>query len=369
MTKDFQIITNAASNSLHLQGVLDIYHSEQAREEIDVVMKQRSAQTVIDVSGLTKLDTVGALLLTQIEEKYQTEILHLKLEQTGIFKFVANLTIELPVPIRLEPLWRRSLEKLGQQSISLYQWIIEVIAFLGQACITLFWSILSPKHLRLADIMHHIEETGLQAVPIVVVIAFTIAVVLAYQGIAQLRPLGVENLTVNLVAISVLREMGVLLTAIMMAGRSGSAFAAEIGVMKLREEVDALKVIGIDPFEVLVMPRLIALIITLPLLTFIADIMGLCGGGIMSMVLIGIPPGSYIERVRAVAHGDDFLVGLIKAPVFAFLIAMVGCMHGMKVSGSAESVGRETTAAVVKGIFLVLIVDAIFSILFEKMGM
>ena len=219
----------------------------------------------------------------------------------------------------------------------------------------------------MADIMHHIEQTGIDAIPIISTMAFMIAVVLAYQGIAQLRPLGAENLTVNLVAISVLREMGVLLTAIMVAGRSGSAFTAEIGVMKVREEVDALRVIGINPFEVLVMPRLMALLISLPLLTFIADMMGLFGGGIMSMLLIDIPLWILIWSACARwQRGDDFLVGMIKAPVFAFLISMVGCMHGMKVSGSAESVGTETTASVVKSIFLVLGADAVFSVIVRE---
>ncbi len=170
------------------------------------------------------------------------------------------------------------------------------------------------------------------------------------------------------VAVSVVRERGVLITSIMVAGRSGSAFTAEIGVMKTREEVDALKAMGIEPMQVLVVPRVIALVITLPLLTFFADIMGLVGGAAISQFLLDLSPTQYLTRLPQVVDGSDLFVGLIKAPVFAFFIAVIGCMHGLKVSGSAESVGRETTRAVVKAIFVVIALDAFFSILFERIG-
>ena len=199
--------------------------------------------------------------------------------------------------------------------------------------------------------------------------AIMISVVIGYQGVAQLRPYGGEDFTVNLVAVSVLREMGVLITAIIVAGRSGSAFAAEIGVMRVREEIDALNVMGMEPMEMLVLPRLIGLVITLPLLTFYADMMGLFGGGVISLLQLDVTPVQYIDRVHQAVDGSDLFVGLFKAPIFAFFIAVIGCMHGLRVSGSAESVGRETTRAVVKGIFLVIVLDALFSILFEKLGL
>ena len=172
----------------------------------------------------------------------------------------------------------------------------------------------------------------------------------------------------NLVAVSILREMGVLITAIMVAGRSGSAFAAEIGVMRARDEVDALNVMGLDPMAMLVVPRVIALVVTLPLLTFFADMMGLFGGAMISRFLLDISPLQYVQRLHQAADSNDLLVGLIKAPIFGFLIAIVGCMHGLKVRGSAESVGKETTRAVVKAIFVVIVLDALFSILFETLG-
>ena len=195
-----------------------------------------------------------------------------------------------------------------------------------------------------------------------------IAIVIGYQGVAQLHPYGSEGLTINMVAVSVLREMGVLITAILVAGRSGSAFTAEIGVMQTREEVDALKVMGVEPMQVLVVPRVIALVIALPLLALFADIMGLVGGAAISQFLLGVSPTQYLARLPHVVNGGDLFVGLFKAPIFAFFIAIIGCMHGLRVSGSAESVGRETTKAVVSAIFVVLALDALFSILFERLG-
>jgi phospholipid/cholesterol/gamma-HCH transport system permease protein len=187
--------------------------------------------------------------------------------------------------------------------------------------------------------------------------------------VAQLRPYGGEDFTIGLIAVSVLREMGVLITAIMVAGRSGSAFTAEIGVMKAREEIDALNSMGLQPFDLLVIPRMIGLIIALPLLTFFADIMGLLGGAVIAQSLLHISPSQDFERVREAVDMSDLFVGLVKAPVFAFFIATVGCMHGLRVRGSAESVGRETTRAVVKAIFLVIVFDALFSVFFEKVGL
>ena len=244
----------------------------------------------------------------------------------------------------------------------------DLVTFVGRAASWTANALLHPSRLRPASISRHVSETGIQALPIVGLMAVMIAVVIGYQGVAQLRPYGGEDFTINLVAVSVLREMGVLITAIMVAGRSGSSFAAEIGVMKTREEIDALNVMGIEPMQVLVVPRVMALVITLPLLTFFADIMGLIGGAAISQFLLDVSPTQYLARLPHVVDGSDLFVGLFKAPIFAFFIAVIGCMHGLRVSGSAESVGRETTRAVVKAIFLVVVLDAFFSILFERIG-
>lgn len=352
---------------LSASGVLDIYNLNQARK-IFAKKLLNSSGVIIDLSKLEKLDTTGTLLLQQIKNDYNVKFQHIKRHHAQLFEFIGKVVLTVPVSKRHKNVFVSSIINLGTKYTQTLKGAAEFTTFLGQICVTFVKSSLSAKHLRLAAIMHHIEEAGIKAIPIISIMAFMIAIVLAYQGVAQLKPLGVESLTINLVAISVLREMGVLITAIMIAGRSGSAFTAEIGVMKIREEVDALQVMGISPFEVLVLPRIIALFITLPLLTFIADIMGLLGGGVISMLLVDIPMETYIDRVHAVVSGNDFMVGMIKAPVFALLIALVGCMHGMRVSGSAEALGTETTASVVKSIFLVIVADALFSILFEKIG-
>src|SRR5690606_13541990 len=210
--------------------------------------------------------------------------------------------------------------------------------------------------------------TGLNALPIVGLLSFLVGVVLAYQGVDQLRKFGADVFMVNLVGVATLREMGILLTAILIAGRSGSAFTAQIGTMQVNEEVDAMRTLGLDPIEVLVLPRMLALIIAMPLVTFFANIMSLIGGGLIGVALVDLTVPQFIRQLQLAVDLWDFWVGIIKAPVFAFLIAMVGCFEGLRVEGSAESVGRLTTQSVVESIFLVIVFDAVFSILFSFLG-
>jgi phospholipid/cholesterol/gamma-HCH transport system permease protein len=223
-----------------------------------------------------------------------------------------------------------------------------------------------PKALRLPSLVRHIYETGITAIPIVALIAFLISVIVAYLGAQQLARFGASIFVVDLVTISVLREMGVLLTAIIVAGRSGSAFAAEIGVMQLNEETDALRAMGMNPVEVLVVPRVLALIIALPLLSIIADAMGLAGGCLLSLLNLHIPLPQFMSRLRESLAPTTFWSGLVKAPVFAMLIGMVGTYRGMQVRESARELGRLTTVAVVQSIFMVIFADAVFAILFVQ---
>jgi phospholipid/cholesterol/gamma-HCH transport system permease protein len=243
-----------------------------------------------------------------------------------------------------------------------------LLAFFGLTVMTLGRVLVRPGRLRVTSLVSHLEQTGLNAMPIVGLISFLIGVVLAYQGAFQLQRFGAELFTINLLGVSILREIGILLTAIMVAGRSGSAFTAQIGTMQVNEEVDALRTLGLDPIEVLVLPRALALVLALPLLAFFAGIMGLVGGGLMCLVVLDVPPVQFVAQLREAIVFSDFWTGLVKAPVFAFLIALVGCYEGLRVSGSAESVGRLTTQSVVVSIFLVLVVDALFSILFATLG-
>jgi phospholipid/cholesterol/gamma-HCH transport system permease protein len=223
-----------------------------------------------------------------------------------------------------------------------------------------------PKALRLPSLVRHVYETGITAIPIVALIAFLISVIVAYLGAQQLSRFGASIFVVDLVTISVLREMGVLLTAIIVAGRSGSAFAAEIGVMQLNEETDALRAMGMNPIEVLVVPRVMALVIALPLLTIIADAMGLAGGGLLSLLNLHIPLPQFMSRLRESLAPTTFWSGLVKAPVFALLIGLVGTYRGMQVRESARELGRLTTVAVVQSIFMVILADAVFAILFVQ---
>ena len=346
-----------------LEGVLDIRTVGEARDALG-----SHKVTSLDLDKLAGLDTPGALFLCGLREK-GIELTGVRAEHQGLLELIGSLDAK-PLPKRAAiPRWRELVIGLGKGADDVWRDTRDIVSFLGWTASATLKALFRPRYLRLASISRQIADTGINALPIVGLLAVMIAIVIAYQGVVQLRPYGGEDLTINLVAVSVLREMAVLITAIMVAGRSGSAFTAEIGVMKAREEVAALQVMGMDPMEMLVVPRLIGLVITLPLLTFVADVMGLLGGAAISYVLLDVSPLQYLDRVHKAVDTSDLLVGLIKAPFFAVVIAVVGCMHGLRVTGSAESVGRETTRAVVKAIFLVIVLDALFSIFFERVGL
>ena len=266
----------------------------------------------------------------------------------------------------LEPSLERSVENLGRWAVLRGGEVRAVIGFFGRIVTVINEAFPRPRALRLPSLVRHIYETGITAIPIVSLIAFLISVIVAYLGAQQLNRFGADIFVVDLVTISVLREMGVMLTAIIVAGRSGSAFAAEIGVMQLNEETDALRAMGMNPVELLVVPRVLALIIALPMLTVIADAMGLAGGGLLSLLNLHIPLPQFISRLRESLSPTTFWSGVIKAPVFAVLIGMVGTYRGMQVRDSARELGRLTTAAVVESIFLVILADAFFAVLFVQ---
>ncbi|MFI4905976.1 MAG: MlaE family ABC transporter permease [Steroidobacterales bacterium] len=259
----------------------------------------------------------------------------------------------------------QAVEGLGRHAVRGLESMAGGLTFLGRISVAFVRAFLTLR-LRPVSIARHIYDTGYTAVPIVSLIAFLISVILAYMGAQQLRKFGADIYVVDLVTVGVLRELGVLLTAIIVAGRSGSAFAAEIGAMQLNEEVDALSAIGVDPVEVLVLPRLLGLVIALPLLTLVADIIGLVGGGLLCHVLLDMPLVQYLHRAQSAIASTTFWVGIIKAPVFACLIAISGCYCGMQVRGSSRDLGRLTTLAVVQSIFFVILVDAFFAVLFME---
>ncbi len=260
----------------------------------------------------------------------------------------------------------RLVGKLGRWSVLQGIYARGVIVFLGRIAAVIGEAFSRPRAWRGSSVARHVYETGITAIPIVALIAFLISVIVAYLGAQQLARFGADIFVVDLVTIATLREMGVLLTSIIVAGRSGSAFAAEIGVMQLNEETDALRAMGMNPIELLVVPRVLALAIALPLLTVIADAMGLAGGGLLSLINLHIPLPQFMARLRESLSPTTFWAGLVKAPVFAILIAMVGTYRGMQVRDSARELGRLTTVAVVQSIFMVILADALFAVLFVQ---
>lgn len=366
-----KVAVSGDGDRLALEGVLDIRTLPEVKRSLQHWLKERHTghhRRTLDLRKLSGLDTPGALFLCGFGDK-GVELTGIRAEHKALLDLICGLDLKPLAKPKHVARWRQGIIELGKGADEAWHDTLDIITFIGRAASFVGHALTHVHALRLPSISRQIRETGINALPIVGLMAVMISVVIGYQGVAQLRPYGGEDFTINLVAVSVLREMGVLITAIMVAGRSGSAFTAEIGVMKAREEVDALNVMGMEPMELLVAPRVIGLVITLPLLTFFSDMMGLLGGAMISSSLLHVSPLQYIDRVRQAVDGSDLFVGLLKAPVFGFLIAIIGCMHGLRVRGSAESVGKETTRAVVKAIFVVIVLDALFSILFEKLDL
>ncbi|HMN43584.1 MAG TPA: MlaE family lipid ABC transporter permease subunit [Povalibacter sp.] len=358
--------------SLRLGGDWRIENIGEVEAALDSVKAARG-RVQVDCSGVKTLDLSSAWLLQRWLEATraaggQVEFVG---DEPEHFRFIADMaergqgkarrSEEEPTTLLHGVAW------IGRRAVQQAIQTRDAVGYFGRMATTLMRSLRSFRHLRVPSIARHVYETGIQAIPIVSLIAFLISVIVAYLGAQQLRQFGAEIYTVDLVAIAVLREMGVLLTAIIVAGRSGSAFAAEIGVMRLNEEVDALQSMGVDPYEVLVLPRLIGLVIALPLLTIIADAMGLAGGALLSSTLLDISLSQFIPRVQAALAPTTFWAGLIKAPVFALLIAMVGTYRGLQVRDSSKELGRLTTVAVVQSIFLVIFADAIFAVVYVQL--
>jgi phospholipid/cholesterol/gamma-HCH transport system permease protein len=367
--------TDADVLTLRLKGDWQLDNASAVASALKDVGPDESGPTrvTVDFAGLAAIDLAGAWLLRQRLDTLQVRGIAVEMaaplpEQ---FAFIEEITRDTPAPTVDArdplPLIARTAAAIGRESVEQLHDARDALGYFGRIVHTGGQSLSSLKRLRLPAIVRQVYETGIQAVPIVSLIAFLISVIVAYLGADQLRQFGADIYTVDLVAVAVLRELGVLLTAIIVAGRSGSAFAAEIGVMKLNDEVDALKSIGVNPIEVLVLPRMVGLVIALPLLTIIADLMGLAGGAILTSLLLDIPFAQFLQRTQEILAPTTFWAGLVKAPVFAMLIAMVGTYRGMQVRDSSRELGRLTTVAVVQSIFLVILADAIFAIVFVEL--
>ena len=356
---------------LHLSGRLDIAGVATLRAGLRDVPTDAALR--VDMGAVQALDTAGAWALAGLAARLDAAGHAVTWENAQpahadiLDRVIQSLPDDQENPPPAQSLTDR-LETLGRASVAGLRFFAELLAMLGLFTDRLVRAILRPREFRLTALVHHCHEVGVKAVPIVVLMAFLIGVVLAFQGSSQLRQFGAEVFVVDLIAISILRELGILLTAIIVAGRTASAFTAAIGSMKMREEVDAMHTLGLDPAQVLFVPRILALLLMLPILGLIANVAGLFGGALMAWIELGLSPGMFRVRLVDGVGVNTVLVGLSKAPVFALIIGVVGCHAGMKVESNAESLGRMTSAAVVTAIFSVIVANAAFSVFYAQIG-
>lgn len=371
----FRVLDENDTFQVNFAGEWTVRHVQS----VDLALKQievrrvAGREAVLSLSDVSRLDTAGAWMIQRTASQLEAQGIKIRLDgQNAVQQALLNAVVHTSNAIEMHPdtgpWYIAVLERMGATVRHVGNNIIEQLAFFGLVLATLGRAIRHPSRLRLVPLVHHMEKAGLDALPIVALMTFLIGAVIAQQGGVQLQKLGADVYTVNLLAIVFLREVGLLLTAIIVAGRSGSAFTAEIGSMKMREEVDAMRTLGLDPIEMLVLPRVLALVITLPLLTFVGDIMGLIGGGVAVWAMLDTTPDAYLVQLRGASGFWTFGVGLLKAPFMALVIAMIGCRAGLNVTGSAESVGRQTTSSVVQSIFMVIVLDAAFAIFFTGVG-
>jgi phospholipid/cholesterol/gamma-HCH transport system permease protein len=328
---------------------------------------QGDAKT-IDLSGIDHIDTVGAWVVHRFADEHGAAIEGLDEDGRHLLDQVANADQPVAVRPTYSSSFTRVLGEIGDAVVETGRTLYGLLGFLGATVIAFANVVRHPRRFRFNATVHRFEVVGVSALAIIGLMSFLIGIVIAQQGAVQLRQFGAEAFTINLVGRITLRELGVLMTAIMVAGRSGSAFAAQLGTMKLTEEIDAMRTIGVSPMEALVLPRTIAAVILMPLLGFYASIIAIIGGGLLCWVSLGIPPVTFVERIREVVPITDLYVGLVKAPVFGAIIGIAGCFQGMLVESDAEQVGTRTTAAVVQAIFLVIVLDAFFAVFFTWIG-
>jgi phospholipid/cholesterol/gamma-HCH transport system permease protein len=369
-----QSTQDAQGATLTASGDWTLEHYTSLRREIERTRHDVTDTDRVDLSSLGELDTAGAGLLVELIGPARVAQLsdwapHLPSERQALLKTVATALDKPPAKPTPETNGLADvLAHIGCTVSGVWNQQRTLLGFIGLTLQTLFSVILRPRRWRVTALVAQIEQTGLDAIPIVALLTFLVGAVVAFLGATVLADFGATIYTVNLVAFSFLREFGVLLAAILLAGRTASAFAAQIGAMKSNEEIDAIRTLGLSPIELLVLPRVLAMLITLPILTFIGIISGILGGLVVCSLALDISPAMFFTILQRDIPINHFLVGLGKAPVFAFLIAVIGCLEGFKASGSAQSVGEHTTSSVVQSIFMVILFDAIAALFFMEMG-
>ena len=334
----------------------------------------RSKRVTLDIAEVRELDTLGAWLIEKMSRRgtsagRSAEVVGVAAKYAGLIEEVRQVNRRNPPPAPAPNAAVAKLNEIGRSAVGATDDIGVFLQMLGALCLAIIGVLRRPRSLRITSLFYQLYRVGWQAIPIMVLITFLIGAIIAQQGIFHFRKFGADSYVVDMVGILVLRELGVLIVAIMVAGRSGSAYTAELGSMKMREEIDALSTMGLDPVEVLILPRVLALICALPLLAFIGSMAALYGGGLVAWFYGGMGAAIFIARLHDAVSVTHFEVGLIKAPFMALVIGVVACSEGLRVKGSAESLGKQTTTSVVKSIFLVIVLDGLFAVFFASIGM
>lgn len=359
-----------------LLGAWTLERAARIRSAIERLAPESGGRLKISLDRLERMDSAGAILLSELAARLGLDPRRPPIEggDPALARWLEH-TLAACAPLAAAPrlpgrdpaTWL--LEHIGRAMIAIVRQARDVTGFFGLTVLTLLRVIARPARLRLTPIAHHIEQVGIDAVPLVALLSFLVGAVIAFLGATVLKEFAAEVFTVELVSFSFLREFGVLLAAILLAGRTASAFTAQIGAMKSHEEIDAMRVLGLDPVELLVIPRLLALVVVLPMLAFLAALSGIIGGALVAVASLDMSPAMFAVRFWDTLELRHVWVGLIKAPVFALVIAVIGCLQGFKVTGSAESVGERTTTSVVQAIFLVILFDALFAVFFMEIGL
>jgi phospholipid/cholesterol/gamma-HCH transport system permease protein len=350
---------------LRFSGSLTLLRVRRLSEQLNEV---EADNLIVDLADVERMDTVGAWLVHKLERDRGARIVNASEEQQLLIDHVARADMPVKIKRDYESPLILLLVEAGAAMNNIGRTMHGMLGFFGALMISTWNIVRHPRRFRLNAVTQQFEVVGVHALFIVGLMSFLVGIVIAQQGAVQLRQFGAEVFTVNLIGRSALKELGVLMTAIMVAGRSGSAFAAQLGSMKLSEEVDAMRTIGVSPMEALVFPRVLATVLLMPLLGFYAAVLAIIGGGIFCWISLGIPPVTFVQRIREVVPMTDLWQSMIKAPVFGLIIAMAGCFQGLQVQGNAEEVGLRTTTAVVQGIFLVIVLDAFFAVFFTEVG-
>ena len=335
---------------------------------------ERSAEVTVDMTEVRELDTLGAWLIEKMSRRamaagHRAKVVGVADNYAGLIEEVGQVNRRNLTPLpALNPVVTQ-VNDIGRATVGAREDIAVFLQMLGSLFLAIVGVLRRPRSLRLTSLVYQLYRVGWQAIPIMVLITFLIGAIIAQQGFFHFRKFGANSYVVDMVGILVLRELGVLIVAIMVAGRSGSAYTAELGSMKMREEIDALSTMGLDPVEVLILPRIVALILALPILSFIGSMAALYGGGLVAQFYGDMDPAIYIARLHDAISVTSFKVGIIKAPFMALAIGIVACSEGLRVKGSAESLGKQTTTSVVKSIFLVIVLDGLFAVFFSSIGM